>query len=637
MKNKFQKSYLSLLILTTFLFCTCRENKTAPRGLITASVTEISCTTALSGGAVMNDGGASVISMGVCWDTSAYPTIDNNRTTESGGLGSFTSNITQLIPHTTYFVRSYATNNEGTSYGAAISFITLGEAPVAVTTEATAILFTSASLNGTVNANFLSTTVTFEYGTTTNYGNSIDASQSTLTGDSTTHVNINLTGLLPGTVYNFRIKTVNDLGTVYGDNYSFKTLIPIAYTSEATNITVTSATLNGLANPHGLNSSLVFMYGQDIPPYNEVVYNDSSAAIPSSTNADEETPIISTMAGLKPGTEYHYFLKMVNDLGTFKSSYRIFRTLTPTVTTTSATKISGSSATLKGIVNASNADLHLHFEYEKDVNSTGNKTISATPYNVSGNTDKEASAFITGLSAATKYSYRFVAVTSGGFVAGYYKSFTTKGLVFNTSLVYDTIWDIEDNPYLSIQIGTQTWMAENLKTTKYNDGTSITGFTTDMPSTTGAYRWYGNSGDYSADYGAMYNWSAVSSGKLCPVGWHVPDDDDWTQLVTYLGGETIAGGKLKETGTTHWNSPNSGADNSSGFSAVGAGNNQDMFGLTDPWGSQWNLKVLSYFWSDTDCDNDCARVFILHDNSAGTQLSGSYSKKYYCSVRCLKN
>lgn len=139
----------------------------------------------------------------------------------------------------------------------------------------------------------------------------------------------------------------------------------------------------------------------------------------------------------------------------------------------------------------------------------------------------------------------------------------------------NSIIDIEGNVYQTVIIGTQVWMAENLRTTKYNDGSSIPLVTEaaawdDLNSP--GYCWYDNDSiNYKDTYGALYNWNAINTGKLAPVGWHVATDADWTTLTTYLGGDSIAGGKLKEQGTSHWAIPNTGASNTSGFTGLPAG------------------------------------------------------------------
>jgi hypothetical protein len=140
---KYIIKYLGL-ILIIILVQSCKEKHTPPV-LKTTAVTIISYTTATSGGEVTNDGGDPVISRGICWNTSADPTTSNSKTTESGGLGTFTSNITSLTPNTTYYVRAYGTNTEGTGYGESITFNTLQLAiPVLTTTAITAITPTSA-------------------------------------------------------------------------------------------------------------------------------------------------------------------------------------------------------------------------------------------------------------------------------------------------------------------------------------------------------------------------------------------------------------------------------------------------------------------------------------------------------------
>ncbi|NJK98749.1 MAG: hypothetical protein HC905_30955 [Bacteroidales bacterium] len=149
---------------------------------------------------------------------------------------------------------------------------------------------------------------------------------------------------------------------------------------------------------------------------------------------------------------------------------------------------------------------------------------------------------------------------------------------FNSGVSYGTMTDQDGNVYKTVTIGTQTWMAENLRTTKYNDGTAIPNVTGNEEwsgLTTGAYCNFNNTSntDTIATYGRLYNWYAVNTGKLCPTGWHVPTDAEWTTLSDYLGGEPLsdAGGLLKETGTTHWASPNTGATNETGFTALPGG------------------------------------------------------------------
>ncbi|MBN1199917.1 MAG: T9SS type A sorting domain-containing protein, partial [Bacteroidales bacterium] len=136
--------------------------------------------------------------------------------------------------------------------------------------------------------------------------------------------------------------------------------------------------------------------------------------------------------------------------------------------------------------------------------------------------------------------------------------------------------DGDGNHYPTVTIGTQVWMASNLMTTRYTDGGLIEYPGTDnaawQNNTTGAYAWYNNMITFKETYGALYNWYAVDTSILCPAGWHVPSDEEWTLLTDFLGNTDVAGGKMKETGLTHWTNPNLDATNESGFTGLPGGN-----------------------------------------------------------------
>jgi uncharacterized protein (TIGR02145 family) len=198
--------------------------------------------------------------------------------------------------------------------------------------------------------------------------------------------------------------------------------------------------------------------------------------------------------------------------------------------------------------------------------------------------------------------------------------------------------DIEGNQYNVVKIGTQVWMKENLKTGKYNDGISIP-LVTDGAAwsalITPGYCWYNNNaGANKATYGAMYNWYAAdgksNGGKnICPVGWHVPSDTDWTTLTTYLGGESVAGGKLKETGTLHWLGPNTGATNESGFTAL-AGGIRYVSGLYDIIG------IYGYWWSSSENSTTASYYRNLLYNYSYVYRYFSDKRVGY-SVRCIRD
>lgn len=199
-----------------------------------------------------------------------------------------------------------------------------------------------------------------------------------------------------------------------------------------------------------------------------------------------------------------------------------------------------------------------------------------------------------------------------------------------------TVTDIEGKVYKTVKIGNQWWMAENLKVTKLNDGTPIpivelqsTWENTQLTDPMMCY--YNNDIANKDQYGGLYNWFAVNTGKLAPAGWHVPTDADWNKLVTYLGGDDVAGAKLKEAGETHWSAGNTGT-NSSGFAAVGGGfrTNTGFF----------NFKSIGTLWSVTEKDPINACYYGFWDDKDGVYNGSSQQggdKHIAFSVRCVKD
>lgn len=202
-----------------------------------------------------------------------------------------------------------------------------------------------------------------------------------------------------------------------------------------------------------------------------------------------------------------------------------------------------------------------------------------------------------------------------------------------TNTPSSTVTDSDGNVYQSVSIGKQIWMSENLKTTKLNNGTTISQVTDNsawVASTLSSYCWYGNDGPTNKDtYGALYNWSAVNSGKLCPTGWRVPTDADWSTLTSYLGVDTVAGAKLKEPGYLHWLSPNTGATNQSNFTALPGGYRTET-------GVFFGLGKYGYWWSSTENNTVSAWNWNLSYGNRGVSRNSSF-KQLGFSIRCLMN
>lgn len=232
---------------------------------------------------------------------------------------------------------------------------------------------------------------------------------------------------------------------------------------------------------------------------------------------------------------------------------------------------------------------------------------------------------ITGLTEGTTYYVRAYATNSVGTSYGSAMSFT--------SIPYETVTDVDGNSYRIIQIGNQWWMTENLKVTHYRNGSAIpnvTGNSDWINLTTGAYCNYDNDGSNADTYGSIYNWYVVNDRrKIAPEGWHVPSDSEWQTLVDYLGGSSVAGGKLKETGTSHWISPNTGATNESGFSALPGGYRYYH-------GTYISMGYDTHFWSSTERTSSGAWSRSLgYSYLVVSRLY--YYKQSGFSVRCVRD
>jgi uncharacterized protein (TIGR02145 family) len=195
------------------------------------------------------------------------------------------------------------------------------------------------------------------------------------------------------------------------------------------------------------------------------------------------------------------------------------------------------------------------------------------------------------------------------------------------------VTDIDGNQYTTVIIGTQEWMAENLRTNTYANGDPIPNVTDAnqwQNLTTGAWAHYNNDSQYENPYGKLYNWYTVADPRnVCPTGWHVPSDAEWTVLSDYLGGESVAGGKMKSTGTQYWQSPNTDATNESGFSGLPGGYRyiNGTFNLIGYYG---------YWWSSTEYGTFSAWLRTL-DYYIGDVYGNYPSKTDGLSVRCLRD
>lgn len=196
--------------------------------------------------------------------------------------------------------------------------------------------------------------------------------------------------------------------------------------------------------------------------------------------------------------------------------------------------------------------------------------------------------------------------------------------------------DKDNNNYSVVKVNNQIWMAENLKTTRYNDGTQIP-LVRDNAAwgglTSPGYCWYNNDSiDYKGFSGAMYNWYAANTSKLAPAGWHIPSDAEWTTLTTNVGGLATAGGILKETGNAHWSIPNTDATDEYGFSALAGG---ERFNGT---GDFVSIGTYGFWWSSTAHTTVTTTAwyrYITYNAANVNRFNGS--KSIGMSIRCVKD
>jgi plastocyanin len=346
---------------------------------------------------------------------SATPMQIQNGTT----LRPVSANISGLLANRIYHFRIVAHNNGGTSFGADRTFTTLTATgpPVVATNPATLIASFSATLNGSLNPHGLTTTVYFQYGTTTSYGS--NTPMQTQTGNTYRNISANISGLNPNTVYHFRIVATNSAGTRFGGDRMFTTLAPtgppVSITNPATLIAAFSAALNASVDPHGLPTSVHFQYGTTTS------YGLTTA--PTNHSGNTYVNISRGISGLTANTTYHFRVVSTNTAGTTFGNDRIFTTLAPTgppvVTTRSATNITASSATLNGLLNPHGLTTTVHFQYGTTTSYGRNTPIQTQ----TGNTYRNISANITGLTAGATYHFRIIATNTAGTRFGGDRSF----------------------------------------------------------------------------------------------------------------------------------------------------------------------------------------------------------------------
>lgn len=525
-----------LFILATLLNSCEKEEPVKTPVVTTAEVSDITGISAVVGGEVIDDSGYEVTEYGVYWGTHHRPRMSGNKLELGSGTGKFNDTLTGLSENTYYYIKAYATNERGTSYGDKKRFIT---SPTYATVKTLPALYI------TSNSAYVRGSVTDDGGTDVKergiYWSTEPEAEKTgekfTIGSGEGDFADTLDGLSYQTEYYIKAFATNEKGTAYGDERSFTALdMPIVKTTPPEDVTSSSAILGGDITDEG--SSQVISYG-------------------------------------------------------------------------------------------------IYLSTSPDAEETGQKREM-------GHGTGEFSSKITDITDNTTYFVKAYATNQEGTSYGAEYEFETWALE-------SSVRDIGGNKYKTKVIGEQKWMAENLATTRFRDGSSIeyVGEEDDQWRTTSQpyYGVYEDEGDNQSTYGFLYNWYVIEDERcVCPEGWKVPSEEDWQELERYLGMDDYEiertelrgsdhGGKLKATGTVRdqtgfWRSPNTLATNETGFTALPGG-------FRDQRGYSEQLHYIGNWWSSTTAEADSAWIrYLFHDSG---QIGRFYfPKNMGLSIRCIK-
>jgi uncharacterized protein (TIGR02145 family) len=659
-----------------------------PPVLTTVPVNNITYNSAVSGGNIALDGGTAIVARGVCWSTTPNPTINDSKTTDGTGTGSFVSNITGLSPNTHYYLRCYATNSAGTAYGNELSLQTLCSSYFLVSISISAnanpvcsgsvVTFTASPSNGgsmpvyqwkVNNINVGQNTPVFSY---TPVNNDLvtcvltSGLECTINNPDTSNAVLMTVNTVP-----MPAGPINGIANwCYGSVFIPETSYWISPISNATNyvwsVPYGTVIISGLGTrslitnaPPGMG--LFSVYGT----------NQCGSGTPSYLSVSMVFPPNPTLTGpvnvctYSTGNTYSTESGMNNYSWTISSGGTITSGGTSTSNTVVVTWNTSGAKTVK--VNYKNAggcwaaspsvlnvtvnpvpaapsagtqtasQTQIIWDWNTVTGAVGYKWNSSDDYSTATDLGTVTTKTETGLICNTSYTRYVWAYNICGYSAPVTFNHTTSACMGLPCTGTPTV-SHGGQTYNTVQIGTQCWFKENL-----NIGTMINGSQNQTNNSVIEKYCYNNNESNCAVYGGVYQWNEMmqyvtteGTQGICPTGWHIPAHVEWTTVTTFLGGFSVAGGKMKTTGTIQvgtglWNDPNFGATNESGFSAVPAGFRS--------YGSPQfqSIGYYEYWWSSTEDNTNFAWNWHIYSNNSIAGFTQNDMKNYGFSVRCLRD
>jgi uncharacterized protein (TIGR02145 family) len=645
-------SLLSGVILTSlvmFSSSSCKKESEKIMSVSNDSISQISYTSAKAYATII-DKGEGIEQYGHCWSTSASLTeVDNEGKTQLGSTsipGTYTSDLTNLTPGTKYYVRSYIKNSNNIAYGDDIlDFHTLSMGlPVISTGTASSVTTSGATIGGNIESLGSGASSVSQHGhcwsdetTTPTLSDNFTSLGTKNTAGTFESV---IVGLTPEQLYYVRAYATNSMGTAYGDAISFVTLappgVPVVTTGIIADVTETSAIATGSLDDLGSGASSVTQHGHCWSNITSTpTISDNVTTLGSrSTTGDFESPL----TGLSANETYYVRAYATNGAGTgYGNSVPFSTNITvgePQLITTDVTSITGTTAVSGGTITAEGGSA---ISAKGICWSTSSGPTLADDHTDEGSGAGAFESTMTGLAQNWKYYVSAYATNESGTGYGNQIVFTTN---FDCGTRYTDPRD--GKSYLTVMIGGQCWMAENL-----NVGTKIEG--TKIPGNNSVIEKHCyNDDENNCDlYGALYRWDEMMDHTtvemtqgICPKGWHIPSDYEWKTMEKALGMSqeqadgtgwrgTDEGGKLKAAGTTYWESPNEGATNSSLFTALPSGG-------VDDEGNYSGLGYYGDYWTSTlIIDTQCWYRYLSADESRIYRIDGN--RNFGTAVRCVQD